>query len=226
MFKLRPVLDLMLEFYEHPRNQERFDLYLKLLQGSSKSDLELPIGGYNPMAKEHITEKLKELRSLDAEKIISQALQNIPCSKNYEVVINLADDLHGGWTNRFTTDYQSKFQLNPLILRGFCTPYFWSSEEYSLELITERVQAAAYRTFYFETHGKPETLEQHVNQEAWVAEQTKTAKLIKPEFELLYQNLKHSTDYPIIITFLYGDEAAESLGIKALGHSRLPIIDH
>ena len=72
MFKIRPVLDLMLEFYEHPRNQERFDLYLKLLQGSSKSDLELPIGGYNPMAKEHITEKLKELLNLDAEKIISQ----------------------------------------------------------------------------------------------------------------------------------------------------------
>jgi len=223
MFKLRPVLDLMLEFYEHPRNQERFDLYLKMLQGNSKGDMELPIGGYNPMAKEHINEKLRELKKLDAERIIAESLTVISCEKNFEVVVNLADDLLGGWTNRFTTDYQSKFQLNPLIERGFCTPYFWSGEGYSVELIRERAISQAYRTIYFSEHGKPETLEQHMSQENWVNEKSGITKIEDPKVELLYNSIKHTSNYSTIIAFLYGDEAAESLGFKPLGHSKNPL---
>ncbi len=226
MFKVRPVLDLMIDFYEHPRNQERFDLYLKMLQGNSKRDMELPIGGYNPMAKEHLSGKLKALKQLNAEEIISETLLNVPSTREYEVVINLADDLLGGWTNKFTTDYQSKFQLNPLIQRGFCTPYFWSSEKYSETLIRERSLAAAYRTTYFEIHGKSETLEEHVNQENWVAEKCGTSKSENQEVQSFLETIKHTTDYSIIIAFLYGDDAAENLGFRKLGHSKFPLIHH
>ena len=223
MFKVRPVLDLMLEFYEHPRERERFDLYIKMLQGNSKGDMELPIGGYNPMAKAHLSEKLMELKSLNAEGIIADSLTDISCQKDFEVVINVADDLLGGWTNRFTTDYQSKFQLNPLIERGFCTPYFWSSEVYSHELIRERAVSQAYRTIYFSEHGKPETLEQHIEQENWVKSKIGISIAVDPRIELLYNSIKQTTDYSTIIAFLYGDEAAESLGFKALGHSKDPL---
>ena len=53
-FELLPIIDKMLDFYQNPRNSDRFQVYLKMLQGDTKGDLVLPIGGFNPMAKEHI----------------------------------------------------------------------------------------------------------------------------------------------------------------------------
>lgn len=223
MFKVRPVIDRMLEFYEHPPGRQRFDRYLEMLQGNSKSDMELPIGGYNPMAKAHVSEKLRELKVLNAEKIIAEAVKNIPSGKEYEVVFNLADDLLGGWTNRYTTDYQSKFELNPLVQRGFCTPYFWTSETYSAHLIKERTIAQAYRTIYFSRHGKPVSLEDHVKQEAWVAAELGFESISNPKVHSFYEANRHTIDYSTIIAFLYGDAAAESLGFGPLGHCRDPL---
>ena len=60
-----------------PIGQERFQAYLTLLKGNSKDDMVLPIGGFNPMTKPQVLEKLLELKSLNAEQIIENTIEKI-----------------------------------------------------------------------------------------------------------------------------------------------------
>jgi hypothetical protein len=120
-FQLLPILDIMIDFYKKPLNDLRFQEYLSLLKGDSKDDMALPIGGFNPMAKEHILEKLEEFKKINAEQIIKEALDHLnldgfakSTSRDFKVAINVSDDLKGGWTNRFTSDYDSKFRFSGL----------------------------------------------------------------------------------------------------------------
>ncbi len=83
-------------------------------RGNTKDDMTLPIGGFNPMAKEHVLDKILELKQMDAEGIIQDALDHLNENLNedkreFKVVLNLSDDLKGGWTNRYVSDYDCKF---------------------------------------------------------------------------------------------------------------------
>ena len=71
-FVLLPVIDKMIALYQQPRNLERFQQYLKILQGDTRGDIDLPIGPFNPMAGEHALEKLRSLRQCDAEQMITE----------------------------------------------------------------------------------------------------------------------------------------------------------
>jgi hypothetical protein len=222
-FELVPILDLMLDFYEKPRDFDRFQAYLSLLQGETKGDLARPIGGFNPMAKAHVLQKLNELKSLDAEKIMAETLASLRSNQKnapiFKVSLTLADDAQGGWTNRFTTDFDSKFKLNALVKRQFCTPVFWTSDNYSTNIIQEITMEYAFRTVYWhDKKTKPQTLKDHVEQEQFVAKKT-TYKLPKPECDVpslrqFYKTHADSDDYALIFNFFYGDAASESLGFK------------
>lgn len=227
-FEQVPVVSTMLDLYSKPRSKERFQEYLALLQGDKKGDLTLPIGSFNPMAKEHVVQKLVELRALRAEQIIQDTLEDINKTvtgedpRVFRVSLNLADDLKGGWTNSYTTDYDSKFKINALVTRALCTPYFWTREQYTESLIRSRTFEYAFRTIYWLNKPKPETLNDHVDQEIYVAEQSNpTADTIDAnEFERLdnfYQKYQTSTDYHIIFNFFYGDEACRSLEFATFG---------
>jgi len=104
-FKLRPILSEIKELYQQPISDGRFAEYLKKLQGDSKEDLILPIAGFNPMAKEHVLYKIEELEGLNAEEVMHQAIKEFnanlqnPIDDIFLVVLNLADDLKGAWTN-------------------------------------------------------------------------------------------------------------------------------
>lgn len=226
-FELLPIFDAMYELYAKPRSFERFNEYLKLLQGNSKDDMELPIGGYNPMAKDHLLQKIDELTALNAEQIIKNTLaglngklRNEHNDQHFKVVPNISDDLHGAWTNRYTTDYDSKFKLNALITRHFCTPIFWTSEQYDEQKIVIRTLEYCYRTFYWFSHPRPQTLGEHVAQEIFVAGQVNTPVNMNPDFKKLdsfYISNKDNTDYLTIFNFLYGDDAMISLGNEPKG---------
>ena len=226
-FELFPVLDTMHQFYQPPPSIERFRDYLKLLQGNSTDDMELPIGGYNPMAKEHILKKLTELKDLDAEQIIRDTLDDLNGKLGkeedkpaFKVVLNVSDDLKGAWTNRYTTDYDSKFKLNALVARNFCTPVFWTSENYDEQKIATRTLEYCYRTYYWQFHPKPQTLGEHIFLEQLVAQQVKP--VVNPGIDFIGLNSyfdmhKNSTDYLVIFNFLYGDAAMQSLGNEPKG---------
>ncbi|MDA9774436.1 hypothetical protein N9B82_05725 [Saprospiraceae bacterium] len=219
-----PILEKMKTFYETTPTPERFSSYLKMLQGGAK-DLKVPIAGYNPMAKGHIVTKLNELISLDAEKITRDVLyafnQDFETNEfgSIEVILNLADDLKGGWTNRFSTDYDSKFKLNALLERNFCSPFFWTSEEFSTEIIKIRVQEYALRSFYVLKNGRAKTLNEHINQEIFVAsnsEDNYNDQIDSDAFRYLKIH-EEELDYNLIFNFLYGDEISKSLNYPIYG---------
>ena len=189
----------------------------------------MPISGFNPMAKGHIVQKLDELTDLETERIIEETLEGLNVSivnahndKTIRVALNLADDLKGGWTNHYSTDFDSKFKLNAFVTRNFCVPYFWTSEVYSKELIKQRVLEYAFRTIYWTENTKPKTLEEHFQQELFVAKKTG----IKPgivdrknyeRLELFLAENKEEDDYSLIFNFFYGDRASKSLEFKTFG---------
>jgi hypothetical protein len=225
-FELLPVIDIMLDLYEKPRNLDRFKEYLALLQGDTKGDLAVPLGGFNPMGKEHVAVKLQELRRLDAERLMQQTLLSLNNTlaathpdRAIKVALNLSDDVAGGWTNRYTSDYQNKFQIQALVKRNFCTPVFWTSEEYSETLMQQRTQEQVYRTLWVLDNGKPVTLEAHVLQEAFVAKKCndQPGAAVSAELTSFYDQHRSTEDYSIIFCFMYGDEAAASLGYPTFG---------
>lgn len=227
-FEIIPILSLMEELYEKPRSPERFQDYIAKLQGGTKGDMVLPIGGFNPMAKAHVVEKIGELQALEAEDLISETLAEVNAKQNdkeaitIKVVLNLADDLKGGWTNHYTTDFDSKFSINALVVRNFCTPYFWTSEEYAADLIVKRTLEYVYRTIYWKQNPKPQTLADHFAQEVFVQQQIESteAGLNKNgfgEIEELYQVFKDSDDYSLLFNFFYGDAASVSLAYPLFG---------
>ena len=221
-FELLPTVDLMLGLYSQPRSPERFQNYLKLLQGDSKGDLVLPIGNFNPMAKEHVVEKLQELKIMKAEQLIAKTLSDLnkttTSSKEnsvFKVALNVADDLHGGWTNKYTVDYDSKFKFNALFERQFCVPILFASETFTEELIIQRTKEYCFRSVNWLTHPKPKTLKQHVDQEAFVATWDKHFEMLSKEiFQKLdsFYNLHQNTDrYDVIFNFFYGDTVCKTL---------------
>ncbi len=227
-FELLPTIDIMIDLYEKPRTFERFQEYLKTLQGDTKGDLVIPISGFNPMAKEHLLDRLKELKNLGAEQIIEESLNDLndhnfskDSNRNFKVSINLSDDLKGGWTNRFTSDYDSKFKINGLFSRNFCIPIFWSSEIFTKDIIRERTLEYTFRTVYWLSKPKPKTLKEHLEQEIFVASQTKKNGKVQ-EIDIIgldkfYKSNEHTDNYHIIFNFFYGDKASASLGFPTYG---------
>ncbi len=227
-FELIPIIDKMVELYEQPRTFERFEEYLNTLQGGIKGHLALPISGFNPMAKAHLLDKLAELKKLEAELVIERALKDLNNShlqthsdKNFKVLINLSDDLQGGWTNRFASDYDSRFRINGLFSRHFCTPIFWSSESYTQQLIVERTLEYVFRTIYWLTKPRPMTLKEHLAQEVFVASHLKSKNNYKQgefgDLEAFYESHQDTENYHVIFNFFYGDSASESLAFPTYG---------
>ncbi|MFK7971485.1 MAG: hypothetical protein AB8F95_14035 [Bacteroidia bacterium] len=218
----------MKALYEKPISSERFQLYIGMLQGNTKGDLSLPIGGYNPMAKEHVLEKLIALEELGAEGVMQDVINEynstLDNNEGYSilVVLNLADDLKGGWTNRYTTDFDSKFKINALVERNFCTPFLWTSEAYTEELIRTRTKAYIARTLYWKQHAKPRNMEGYLQQEVFVSSQLGNKKVKEPKtsfaaIEAFYQEYKSEDNFNIIFNFFYGDVASRDLEYPCFG---------
>lgn len=226
-FEVLPVLEQMIRLYELPLGMERFNAYLKMIEGNSKGDYLLPVGGFNPMAKQHVLEMMHALKVLGIEELMTKTLQELnrnlpshPNDKTFKVAFNLSDDLKGGWTNRYVSDYQSKFKLKPLIKREFCVPIFWSSEHVDAKNIKMRTLEFCYRTIYATHQASPKTLKQHLQQELFVLEHVNIEHEVSGEFESLiefYKKHQGTEEQHILLNFIYGDQAALALGNSPLG---------
>ncbi|WP_435624223.1 hypothetical protein [Flagellimonas sp.] len=228
MFTLHPILDQMESLYKLPRDRRRFDIYLNMLQGEQKKDMLLPIAGYNPMGKENVLEKIQELKRLKAEVLMSETLQKINTEidtktfPDIQVVLNLADDVGGSWSDRCTVDYTSKFNIDPLVKRRFCTPYFWCSEAFTKEKIVSRTLEYAYRMLFWIDIGQPKALKDFVHQEVYIASKRRPKKdsiskeNLKKAKEYFNQNCD-SEKYSILFNFFYGDAASAALNYPSFG---------
>jgi len=223
VFELVPILNKMRELYRLPRDLNRFEEFLNTLIDSSDSDIQIPIIGYNPMAKEHILDRLEELIRLNAERtagetleILNEKYSSVHPDLRFQVFIILSDDMSGHWPDRDSADYDSRFRVRPLIKRHFCTPVFWCSEKFSTDMIGRRVSEYAERTVYFLNHSDPETLEEHIQMEDFISSgrNARITELLKgqSEFQKIYEISSKSTEKSVIFNFLYGDSAASKLG--------------
>ena len=142
------------------------------------------------------------------------------------MVLNIADDLKGAWTNYYTTDFDNKFKLHAFVSRNFCVPHFWTSEPYTKSQIEQRVKAYLYRTVYRKDVLRVKTLKEHLNQEIFVARNMEVEFSVVDEAEYkeldsFCQSHQSSDDYNLIFNFFYGDEASACLGFKQYGIGKL-----
>ncbi len=226
--KVLPVLERIRDFYSQPRDFQRFEDYLRMLQGGHPGDLSLPISGFNPMAKDHILPKIQELLDIDAEGIMAECLLAAePALKEAGdpaliLVLNLVDDLLGGWTNRFSTEFQMTFEIQALVKRLFCTPACWSSESYAPDLIRQRTLQALHRTLYRLRHpGKLNTLSDHIAQETYVAHHLglpcPLSKSDQAALRAYATTHAQSHDTTRIFNFFFGDTASRHLAYPTYG---------
>jgi hypothetical protein len=97
-------------------------------------DVVVPIGIANPMAREHALARVDELIALDADSMGAAAartaddrLRDVP-GPEIKASIVLADDVGGGWTNRYTTEAMVRFPGRGALKRPFATALVWTSE--------------------------------------------------------------------------------------------------
>lgn len=94
-----PIMDIMIEFYQTPREVQTrfFDGYLKLIQTPDKKELQRPLPFFNPMAKEHILHKIETMKVMGFEEIFEQACKDSSDTDNHtlQTYWNLADDVAG-----------------------------------------------------------------------------------------------------------------------------------
>lgn len=94
------IINDMIELYQKSRDPQTrfFDGYLKLIQTPDKKDLQRPLPFFNPMAKNHILDKLQGMKSSNFEQLFTDACAMYSDNDNSVILQtfwNLADDVAG-----------------------------------------------------------------------------------------------------------------------------------
>jgi hypothetical protein len=232
-----PLFQVQRKLQGMPRNYDRFRQYLRTIAAPDGASLELPsLIAMNPMGKEHVTELLDALLALDADAIAGRAtadasarLQDTP--GECKITLIIADDLKGGWTNRYANEFTHRFQCGgstgplPRWLKDFwITGLLWSSEPASEWAVRKAILTAAYRTAFVQRHGPARTLRDKLAQEgAVMAMAACTEPALDPE-DLAYTRevltpFMEAEDMRTSIECLFGDAAGRTLGFTPRGLS-------
>jgi hypothetical protein len=229
-FDYVPLLSIQREIQGMPRGRARFEQYLRTISNPAGTDIELvPLLAANPMARDHVTALLDEFLALDADGIGAQAaaeaaeaLRDEPGA--FKAGLVLVDDLKGGWTNRYSYEYDFRHP-GPGQKRFWVTALLWSSEAASVRAAREAVLTAAYRTAYVQHHGRARSLRELLIQEGDVLARAGCTGPVLDADDLDYTRAVLAPvldvgDKRTVIECLFGDEAARSLGFTPRGLSR------
>jgi hypothetical protein len=227
-----PLLRVQRELHEIPRGMGRFAEYLRTTLNEDRTDVELlPLLIMNPMGKDHVTVLLDAFLAIDADGIGAEAaaeasarLADVP--GDFKATLVVADDLMGGWTNRYAYEFQLR-NWPPVRNhhRFWVTGVLWTSEVASARAAREAVLSAAYRAAYMQQHGLARTLRDLIAQEGWVMA---TAGCTGPVLdrddiaytrEVLAPYLDAEANMRTAVEFLFGDAAARTLGFTPRGLS-------
>ncbi|MGL4611407.1 MAG: hypothetical protein ACRCYY_17305 [Trueperaceae bacterium] len=225
-----PLLKIQREVYEVPLGAERFKTYVNTILNSAEDNIELtPLSAMNPMAKDHALACLDTLLEQHADTIATEALTEFQSKLKsldaFEIRASLVlcDDLKGGWTNRTLNEfsYCFEFDKSSFLKRPWLMIPYWTSDDVKRETVRETTLAYLYRLAYVIERGRAKTLEQMLKQEGQVLKFSDRKQwLDKEELEYTKAVLEpylQTTEKPTQIACLYGDEAAKSVGYKALG---------
>ena len=142
--------------------------------------------------------------------------------REYRVALVVSDDLKGGWTNRWASEYSHRIEGAAITKRGWLVGLLWTSEPASAQSVREAVLTSIFRTEYLQTHAAPVTLGEMLDQEGhamWRAGCT-TPQL--DDDDLAYTRsvidpLRGARDRATVMACLFGDTAAKALGYPPHG---------
>lgn len=225
-----PLLQLQRDLYSISSRQERFRVYLETMLNADASDVELlPMVAMNPMGKDHIPAMLDTLLAMDADAVAGRAIAEASeqfkgDSGAFKLGLVIADDLMGGWTNRYTSEFSARFEIGKSLQRGWLSVVLWTSEIPSEQKVREETLTTLYRTAYIQRHGFARTLQEMLNQEGYAMAMAGCQQPILDVDEIAYTQEIISPhlstqDYPTIVACLFGDRAAQALGYVAQGLS-------
>jgi hypothetical protein len=209
---------------------ERFSEYLHTMLNDRGDDVELmPLLTMNPMGREHVAERLDEWIGLGAEQVAAQAVAEAagltpPIDMKFKHGLVVADDVRGGWTNRYTTE-AVRFQTatKDILKRPWMGTILWASQMPNLEHLRREVMTTVFRTEYMLNHEMPKTLRDVMAQEGYAMAMAGMSPHLDADdinytCEVL-QPYMESISYPVIFAAMYGDTAARLLGYEPLGLS-------
>jgi hypothetical protein len=235
-----PLVKLQRELQGLPRNYERFRKYLRTIANEDGTSLKLPsLVIMNPMGKDHVTALLDALLALNADGIAGRAVaeasdQLVNEPGDFKVALVVADDLLGGWTNRYASEFSLRFPRGsatpadvrlPRWLDDFwITGVVWSSEAASEQTVREAILTAIYRTAHLQRHGCPRTLRDRLAQEGAVMARAGCTRPVLDEDDLAYTRevlvpFFDADDMRTAIECLFGDAPARTLGFTPRGLS-------
>jgi hypothetical protein len=235
-----PLLRVQRELYAMPRGMERFREYIKTMTDGQTGDLALPLVAMNPMGKDHVPALIDEYLALGAEEIAEAAVRsafalgahaNSTASASadregpdYRVGLVVADDLKGGWTNRWASEYSHRIEGAAITKRGWLVGLLWTSEPASAQLVREAVLTSMYRAEYLQTHAAPATLGEMLDQEGYAMSRAGCTAPRLDDDDLAYTRsvidpLRSARDRATVMACLFGDPAATALGYPPQGLS-------
>lgn len=229
-----PLLQVQRDLYALPRGMERFREYIKTMTDAETGDLALPLVAMNPMGKDHVPALIDDYLALGAEKIaeesIAKASRHLPERPEpphlphppFKVCLVVSDDLKGGWTNRWASEFGHRIEGAAITKRGWLTGLLWTSEPASAANVREAVLTAIYRAEYLQKHSIPKTLGEMLSQEGYAMARAGctspsldgegldyTRSIIAPH--------RDAHDRATVIACLFGDAAANALGYPPQG---------
>jgi hypothetical protein len=233
-----PLLWTQRELQGLPRNLGRFRRYLRTLSRDGRV-LDLPpLGLMNPMGKDHVTALLDALLALDADGIAFLALAEAGSvagddGGDVNVALVVADDLIGGWTNRYDYEFGLRFGSaakraggpRPRWLKeDWITCVLWSSEAATERVVREAVLTVIHRVDYVRRNGPARILRDMLAQEGYVLRAAGCAGPRLDAEEIAYTRevlapFLDADDKRTCIECLFGDEAGRTLGFTPRGLS-------
>jgi hypothetical protein len=224
-----PLLPIQRELYRMPRGMERFHAYIRAMTNAETGDLALPLSNMNPMGKDHLPALLDTMLGFKADDVAQAAMASagavvahIP--GRFKVGLVVSDDAHGGWTDRYCTEFGHRFGEEALYKRGWVVGLMWTSETPTEAMVCQEVQAAIYRVAHIRQRGPAATLGAMLMQEgAAMAAAGCNEPSLDPD-DLAYTReiiapYLQASDRPTVMACLFGDTAAHSLGYRAHGLS-------
>ncbi|MDE0223469.1 MAG: hypothetical protein OXJ90_29675 [Spirochaetaceae bacterium] len=197
-----------------------------------RGDLKLPLPLFNPMGKGHVAAMLDRLIGARAEDTAREALARVADRLSEDalggaarVALVVADDSGGGWTDRFLSDEQVRFQGRALRKRGWAVAVLWTGDPphaHAPERIEAATVEAVYRLAYQRRHGEPRLLRDRLLQEGLAARfgGTPEHRLADSATALTAKVVGRHLDadrFDTCFACLYGDDGARRAGYDPLG---------
>lgn len=219
-----PLLHVQRDLYAMPRGMERFREYIKTMTDPETGDLALPLVAMNPMGKEHVAALIDQYLALAAEDIAKESIASVTAdfARDYKVALVVSDDLKGGWTNRWASEFGHRIEGHAITKRGFITGILWTSDPPSAHYVREAVLTSIYRVEYLQSHPAPTTLRGMLEQEGYAMARAGCTAPALDEDDLEYTRTVitphlDAHDRATVIPCLFGDPGAAALGYPPQG---------